>query len=345
MITPRKVAIILCNLGGPDGPEAVRPFLYNLFNDRFIVSAPQPIRAALAWLISTRRAPYARANYAKMGGSSPLLPETQKQAAALDHALSKRALKAEAKCFIAMRHWKPFTAEAATAAAAWGANEALVLPLYPQFSGATTASSLAAWHSVSDLPARALCCWPASGRFIRAHADIIIEAWRDAGAPTRPRVLFSAHGLPERAVQNGDPYQWQIEKTCAAVATLLPADWEHEICYQSRVGPLKWIGPSTQVAIDKAGRDRAGVIVSPISFVSEHIETLVELDIDYAARAKEKALPFYIRAPALSTREGLIETMADLIEAAFNRPPAVASETGARLCPASFSLCPMKASP
>ncbi|MGE0044361.1 MAG: ferrochelatase [Hyphomonadaceae bacterium] len=342
-MSARKVAIVLCNLGGPDGPDAVRPFLYNLFNDRFIVAAPQPVRAALAWAISMRRAPYARENYAKMGGASPLLPETQRQAEALDRALAGRALGAEAKCFIAMRHWKPFTEDAAKAARAWGAVEALVLPLYPQFSGATTASSLAAWRGVSDLPTRAVCCWPAADRFARAHADVILDAWRKADSPARPRVLFSAHGLPERAVKAGDPYQWQIEKTCAAVTALLPPDWEHEICYQSRVGPLKWIGPSTEEAIDKAGRDRIGVIVSPISFVSEHIETLVELDIDYAARAEANALPFFGRAPALSAREGLIETMADLIEAALKRPLTTTSETGARLCPAHFSLCPMKA--
>lgn len=340
-MSERRVALVLCNLGGPDEPEAVKPFLYNLFNDPFIIAAPQPFRALIATFIAARRAPFAQANYAKMGGASPLLPETRKQAEALEAALANRALGFAVKGFIAMRHWKPFTEDAAAAARDWGASEALVLPLYPQFSGATSASSLAAWRRASDLPTRALCCWPASDGFARAHADAILSAWRAAESPPRPRVLFSAHGLPERAIKAGDPYQWQVEETVAAVRAHLPPDWPSEICYQSRVGPLKWIGPSTEEAIDKADKDRIGVIVSPISFVSEHIETLVELDIDYAARAKANALPFYIRAPALGAAAGLIETLADLVQRALARAPGIASETGARLCPNQLKLCPM----
>jgi ferrochelatase len=154
-------------------------------------------------------------------------------------------------------------------------------------------------------------------------------------------VLFSAHGLPERAIAAGDPYQWHAERSVAAVRALLPAEWEHAICYQSRVGPLKWIGPSTEEEITRAGRDETGVIVSPIAFVSEHIETLVELDIDYAILARERGLPFYIRAPALGVAEGLIETLAELVEAALARPRGIHSESGARLCPPYFGLCPM----
>lgn len=334
-----KTAIILCNLGGPDSPEAVRPYLFNLFNDRFILQAPQPMRTALAWLISTTRAKTARANYAKIGGRSPLFAETRKQADALDAALAGRGLAA--KCFVAMRHWRPFTAAAAQAAADWGATQALILPLYPQFSGATTASSIAEWRRSSILPARAICCWPASHAFAQAHAAAILETWRNHGAPARPRVLFSAHGLPERAVAAGDPYQSHVEMTVAAVRPLLPPDWETRICYQSRVGPLKWIGPSTEEEIDRALADRQGVIVSPIAFVSEHIETLVELDMDYRERAAD--LPYYLRAPALGARADFIAMLADLVEAALARPDQVASETGARLCAARFKLCPMAA--
>jgi ferrochelatase len=340
----RKVAIILCSLGGPDAPASVRPFLFNLFNDRYVIGLPQPFRAALAWLISTLRAKPARANYAKMGGASPLLPETEKQAAALAAALAKRALPAEMRCFIAMRHWRPFTQDAAKAAADWGATEALVLPLYPQFSGATTASALAAWRAVSTLPSSAVCCWSAGAKFARAHADAILSVWRAAGSPRGPRVLFSAHGLPERDIAKGDPYQWHAERSVAAVRALLPADFGHAICYQSRVGPLKWIGPSTDEEIRRAGADGKGVIVSPIAFVSEHIETLVELDMDYAALARECALPFYLRAPALGVADGLIETLADLVETALARQ-GVASDSGARLCPAAFSRCPMALAP
>ena len=341
-MSARRIAIILCNLGGPDGQAAVRPFLFNLFNDRFIIGAPQPARALIAGLISTSRAASARRNYAKMGGGSPLLPETERQAAVLDAALRGRIAGAETKCFIAMRHWRPFSADAAAAAAAWGADEALIVPLYPQFSAATSASSLAAWRRASRSPARAVCCWPASDGFARAHAGAILDAWRAAGEPGAPRVLFSAHGLPERAIKAGDPYQWQVERTVSAVARLLPEGWTHEICYQSRVGPLRWIGPSTEDAIDRAGAEGRGVIVSPISFVSEHIETLVELDEDYAARARACALPFYIRAPALSARADFIAALADIIVAAAGRPIGVASETGARICPTGFKLCAME---
>jgi ferrochelatase len=239
-----------------------------------------------------------------------------------------------------MRHWRPFTAEAFTEAKAWGATEALVLPLYPQFSRSTTASALAEWRRCALFPASAVCCWPEAPGFVRAHAEVIRDVWESAGAPPRPRVLFSAHGLPERAVKAGDPYQWQVERTCAAVRLLLPSDWETRICYQSRVGPLRWIGPSTEEAIDEAAHDRTGVIVSPIAFVSEHVETLVELDMDYRARAV--SLPFYLRAPALGVSEGLIEALADLAEAALEQPGKVASQTGARICPARFKLCPME---
>ncbi|MBI1186436.1 MAG: ferrochelatase [Alphaproteobacteria bacterium] len=340
MMVARKVAIILFNLGGPDSLKAVRPFLFNLFNDPDIIAAPGLVRTPLAALISTLRNKAAQENYAKMGGRSPLLEETQKQAAALDAALAARGA-VEAKCFIAMRHWRPFTRTTVEDAAAWGATEALLLPLYPQFSQSTTASSFAEWRRRSTLPARALCCWPASEKFVAAHAEAIFETWRAAGSPPAPRVLFSAHGLPERAIEAGDPYQEHVEMTVAAVRARLPADWEHAICYQSRVGPLAWIGPSTEEEIDRAIADRRGVIVSPIAFVSEHIETLVELDIDYAERAAP--LPFYLRAPALGARASFIDALADLVAAALERPFGSFSETGDRLCSAGRRLCPMDA--
>ncbi|NWG53960.1 MAG: ferrochelatase [Hydrogenophilaceae bacterium] len=336
----RRIAVILFNLGGPDSLGAVRPFLFNLFNDPDIITAPGFIRTPLAMLISTLRDKPAQANYAKMGGRSPLLEETQKQAAALDAALAARNI-ANAKCFIAMRHWRPFTRTAADEAAAWGASEALLLPLYPQFSQSTTGSSLAEWRRRSSLPARTLCCWPASEKFVAAHAEAILETWRNAGAPENPRVLFSAHGLPERAIAAGDPYQEHVEMTVAAVRARLPSDWDHAISYQSRVGPLKWIGPSTEEEIDRAIADRRGVIVSPIAFVSEHIETLVELDVDYAARAAP--LPFYLRVPALGARALFIEALADLVALSLSRPPGIFSASGQRLCSAGRRLCPMVA--
>ncbi|HYD71948.1 MAG TPA: ferrochelatase [Candidatus Binatia bacterium] len=339
VMTSRRVAIILFNLGGPDSPQAVRPFLFNLFNDRAIVDLPNPFRWIFATLISNSREKTARANYAHMGGASPILPETQKQAQALEAAIAKRVTNVTFKCFPAMRYWRPFVKDAARAAEDWHATDAILLPLYPQYSTTTTASSLKAWSQATTLPASTLCCYPAGAKFAEAHAETILETWRKAGSPPNPRVLFSAHGLPQRVVERGDPYQWQVEQSVAAVRKLLPAEWQTRICYQSRVGPMKWLGPSTEHEVRAAARDAIGVIVSPIAFVSEHVETLVELDIEYGHLARRLKLPFYLRAPALSATPGFIDGLADLVERALAVPGQLHSERGGRLCPGQFGQC------
>ncbi|MFT3728562.1 MAG: ferrochelatase [Terricaulis sp.] len=339
IMTSRRVAIILFNLGGPDTQAAVRPFLFNLFNDGAIINLPQPMRWLLAQFISRSRTKFARDNYMLMGGGSPILPETVKQADAIEAAIAKRVSNVTFKCFPAMRYWKPFTKDAARAAEQWDATDAILLPLYPQFSTTTTASSLNAWKQASALPASTICCYPAGAQFARAHADAIVQAWRDAGAPENPRILFSAHGLPKRVVAAGDSYQWQVEKSVAAVVDALPGEWDTRLCYQSRVGPLEWLGPSTEEEVRHAGRDKTGVIVSPIAFVSEHVETLVELDIEYAQIAKGAGVPFYIRAPALGAAPRFIDALADLVELALKTPGGLQSENGGRLCPAQFGLC------
>lgn len=339
IMTSRRVAIILFNLGGPDSPKAVRPFLFNLFNDKAIIGAPQPMRFLIAQLISRTRENLAKGNYALIGGSSPILAETEKQAAALEDAMARRVSNVTFKCFPAMRYWTPFVKDAARAAKAWGATDAILMPLYPQYSSTTTASSLRAWRKASDLPSSVVCCYPASGALAEAHAEAILEAWRKAGSPPRPRVLFSAHGLPQRVVDRGDPYAWQVDRSVAAVRKLLPAEWDARVCYQSRVGPLKWLGPSTEEEIHAAGRDRTGVIVCPIAFVSEHVETLVELDIEYAQIARRLDLPFYLRAAAPGAAPRFIDALADLAERALSAPGKLQSESGGRICPAAFGLC------
>ncbi len=339
-MTSRRVAIILFNLGGPDSPEAVRPFLFNLFNDRAIVGLPQPFRFLLAQLISRTRAKLAKANYAHMGGRSPILPETQKQADALEAAIAERVSNVSFKCFPAMRYWRPLVKDAAQAAETWGATDAILLPLYPQYSTTTTASSLRAWRKASKLPCSTLCCYPTASKLAEAHAEAILETWRKAGSPANPRILFSAHGLPQRIIDRGDPYQWQVEQSVAAVRRLLPAEWDARVCYQSRVGPLKWLGPSTEAEIHTAGRDETGVIVCPIAFVSDHVETLVELDIDYAQLAQRVGVPYYLRAPALGADPRFIDALANLVERALTTPGKLQSETGGRLCPRKFGLCP-----
>lgn len=340
LMTSRRVAIILFNLGGPDGQSAVQPFLFNLFSDKAIIGLPQPFRFFLAQLISRTREKLAKANYALMGGGSPILPETIKQAEALEAAIAKRVSNVTFKCFPAMRYWKPFVKDAAKAAEAWGATDAILLPLYPQFSTTTTGSSLKEWKRHSDLPCSTICCYPAGTAFAETHADAILKTWRDAGSPAQPRILFSAHGLPQRVIDAGDPYQWQVEQSVAAVRKLLPAEWDIRICYQSRVGPLKWIGPSTEEEIHTAGRDGVGVILCPIAFVSEHVETLVELDIEYAQVARALNLPFYLRAPAPGAAPRFIDALTELTERALSAPGKVQSENGGRLCAASWGMCP-----
>jgi len=341
IMTSRRVAIILFNLGGPDSLDAVQPFLFSLFNDRAIIGAPQPFRWLIAQLISRTRKKLAQANYALMGGRSPILPETLKQAEALEAEMAKRVPNVTFKCFPAMRYWRPFVKDAARAAEDWHATDAILLPLYPQYSTTTTASSLDAWKQATTLPSSTICCYPNGTAFAEAHAEAILKAWREGGSPEKPRVLFSAHGLPQSVIDAGDPYQWQVEQGVAAVRKLLPAEWDFRVCYQSRVGPMKWIGPSTEHEIHAAAKAKTGVIVSPIAFVSEHVETLVELDIEYAQLARQLGLPYYLRAPAPGTEPRFIDALDDLAERALDAPGKVQSETGGRICPVACGRCPL----
>jgi protoporphyrin/coproporphyrin ferrochelatase len=337
-VSAEKIAVVLFNLGGPDGPDDVQPFLKNLFSDPAIIRSPAPVRWFVARLISKSRAASARANYAHMGGGSPLMPETRKQAAALDAELAKRGRTA--KTFIAMRYWKPYAAEAVREVRAWGADKVVLLPLYPQFSSTTTASSLKSWKEAGGPAGVAVCCYPDGEAFIAAHARKLIETWEAAGRPANVRCLLSAHGLPEVVVKGGDPYQWQVELTASKLKPLLPAEWEIEICYQSRVGPLKWIGPATDDSIKKAAADGKAILLSPIAFVSEHIETLVELDIEYRHLADGLGVKQYMRAPALGVDAGFIGTLADLVEDAAGDTLPVRSSCGGRICPANWKDCP-----
>jgi ferrochelatase len=264
-----------------------------------------------------------------MGGASPLLPETVAQAGVLEAALKDACPGFEARAFIAMRYWTPTTEEVAAQVKAWAPDEIVLLPLYPQYSTTTTESSLKAWREAYKGPGkvRAVCCYPLDDGLIDAHAQRIRAAWNAAGAPLGVRLLFSAHGLPEKIVEAGDPYQAQVEATAKAVAERLVGahgwpslDWT--VCYQSRVGRLKWIGPSTTDAIAEAAADGKGVVVCPISFVSEHIETLVELDHDYAVFAAEHGVQPYIRVPALGVHARFVQGLAGAVKSAVERAEA-----------------------
>lgn len=339
-----KTGIVLFNLGGPDGPDSVQPFLFNLFNDPAIIRVPGPVRWLLATLISRRRAPVAREIYAKLGGGSPLLANTRAQARALEAALTDLG---EVKALPAMRYWHPMSDAVAAEFAAWRPDRLVLLPLYPQFSTTTTASSLKAWHAAAEraglrVPTHTLCCYPTDPGFVSAMADIVATACAEARAKGRPRILFSAHGLPEKVVLGGDPYQWQVEETAKAImARLGPIEADPVVCYQSRVGPLKWIGPATEDEIQRAGRDKVPVVVAPLAFVSEHSETLVELDIEYHEKAHEAGVPAYVRAPTVMTHPAFIGGLADLVRRGVAMTPgAIACDRGTRLCPAAFGGCP-----
>lgn len=337
----RRIAVVLFNLGGPDGPESVKPFLFNLFNDPAIIGLPGLFRTALARLISSRREKSAQANYDHMGGGSPLLPGTRAQAGALERALSDRLPADEIRAFICMRYWHPMTEAVAAEVEAWQPDEIVLLPLYPQFSTTTTASSLKLWRETYRGPgvSRTICCYPQADGWVGAQSDLIREAL--AGAGESPvRVLFSAHGIPESLVtRKGDPYAEQVEAGCRAVAGRLGlTDWG--LCYQSRVGPLKWLGPSTPEALEQAGRDGVGVVLVPIAFVSEHIETLVELDIEYRELAEEHSIHPYIRVPTVSVTPAFISSLADGVIAALGRSGTAPFGPG---CQAMWKACPCQA--
>jgi ferrochelatase len=339
-MTGRRIAVVLFNLGGPDGPAAVRPFLRNLFSDPSIISAPAIVRLPLAAFLARRRERLAVANYALIGGGSPLLAETQAQARALEGALRNRWPQDEARVFIAMRYWRPTTAQAAAEVAAFAPDEVVLAPLYPQYSTTTSASSLKDWRETYRGPGgqRSLCCWYANEGLIAAHAELINKVWNQAGQP-KVRLLFSAHGVPERTIAAGDPYQWQVEATCAAIAARLGEGWNWQVCYQSRVGPLQWLGPSTPEAIEAAAAEGLGVLVDPVAFVSEHVETLVELDRDYAEIAARLGAEPYLRAPAVGVTPVFIDGLATAVERALGGLGVTAD--GAR-CPAAFSRCGQK---
>lgn len=322
MIAKRR-AVVLMNLGGPDSLAAVKPFLHNLFADPAIIGLPVVLRLVLARLIASRRAATARGIYAHLGGASPLLANTQMQAQALEAALGPGW-----RCFVGMRYWHPLTEEAVTAVKAWAPDEVVLLPLYPQFSATTTASSLAAWHRETarrglNLPTREIRSYPTAPGYIAALAALVAHTLDEAaGGPAPVRLLFSAHGLPMKIVRSGDPYPQEVAATAAAVAAAIGGDrLDWRVCYQSRVGPLKWLGPSVDEELRRAGRDGAAVVVVPISFVSEHSETLVELDRDYRRAAEAAGVPGYHRVPAIGSDPRFIGALAALVREAAGIEP------------------------
>ena len=348
----KRLAVVLFNLGGPDSLTAMEPFLYNLFNDPAIIRVPRIFRSFIAKRIARRRAPIARKIYNHLGGCSPILEQTISQAKALETSLSDID---DVRVFTCMRYWHPRSNETLAQVKEYSPDRIVLLPLYPQFSTTTSASSIKDWKlavqekafPLQKVVTTAVCCYSTMQGFIEAQAELI-RPYLDKASLNGPfRLILSAHGLPERIVLSGDPYAWQVENTAKAVIDLLDyKDLDWVLAYQSRVGPLRWIGPSTDDEIKKAGRKGVGLVLAPIAFVSEHSETLVELDIEYKQLAMESGVKCYFRSPTVGTHPVFISALAHLIrdclKQATKDTDIVLPQNKKMVCPSHFVGCPQR---
>ncbi len=309
-----KIAIILFNLGGPDGLNSVRPFLYNLFSDKWIIRAPYFIRKLIALFISCTRVKLAKENYSLMGGKSPLLQETQKQSKALEQELRKIGIQ-YFEIFISMRYWHPFSYEVVERIKKYEPDKIVYLPLYPQASSSTTLSSFEDFdnelqNTYPGKDVRKIGCYFNDEGFILSHVELIKEALKPLEGNGAIRILFSAHSIPKKFVKQGDPYEWQINMTYNAIKKELKnIDHQTILCYQSKVGPIEWLSPSTEEEVEVAAKEGMNILVVPIAFVSEHIETLVELDIEYKSIAEKYGVKYH-RVKALGDNEIFIKSLA-----------------------------------
>ncbi len=310
----KKIAVVLFNLGGPKNPEDVRPFLFNLFNDKAIITAPFFIRYFLANLISFTRKNTAIEIYKNIGGGSPILKLTNDQADALEKMLNENNINA--KVFVSMRYWHPMANEIMDEVIKYTPDEVVLLPLYPQFSTTTTESSFNQWDKLANkknfnAKTHRIISYQSEKNFIAAHIDLLNQ-YKDKFSNSR--ILFSAHGLPQKIADlEREIYQDHVEETVASIVSHIDDDIDYVLCYQSRVGPLKWIGPSTDDEIKRAAEDKKDVIIVPVAFVSEHSETLVELDIEYREEANKLGIKNYYRVPALGCHTLYIKSLYSLV--------------------------------
>lgn len=324
----KKIGVVMFQLGGPDSTEAVEPFLYNLFLDEDIIDFPGAFlaRRFLARKIASRRSIPIGKHYEEIGGKSPINELTARQQSALEEALRSRNL--DAVVVTAMRYWHPVTGEAIEELKRQQVDEVLLLPLYPQFSRATTYSSMNEWrrqvqqHNFTA-PARLICCYPNHQKYIAALVDAIERTLGRFGAvePSAIDLVFSAHGVPLEFIRKGDPYKLQIGETVRCV--LRTGGWStpHTICYQSKVGPARWLEPSLTGTIRTlAAAGRKNLLVVPIAFVTEHIETLHEINIEAREQALHLGIERFEMMPALNDHRLYIECLADLVEDALRDP-------------------------
>jgi len=333
-----KRAVILFNLGGPNRLESVEPFLFNLFNDPAIIGIPSFLRYPLAKFISKKRAPITKNIYRKIGNKSPILELTEQQAKSLEENLLK---KGDYKCFIVMRCWHPRASEVIKKVKEYNPEEIILLPLYPQFSASTSGSSINEWNDLCKkenykVKTKTICCYPTEYNFIESRVSLIKKTLQNI-ENNNFKLIFSAHGLPESKIKKGDPYQWHVEETVKEIMFKFKNEnLNYIISYQSRVGPMKWIGPSTDAEIIKYSKEKKGIIIVPVAFVSEHSETLVELDIEYKKMAEKNGCIFYKRVPALGSEENFIKGLAHLVLQRQTRGDFVSSI----MCPNKFVKCP-----
>lgn len=329
-----RVGVLLLNLGGPDELDDVRPFLYNLFSDPEIIRLPFTwLQKPLAWLISTSRSQKSQDNYRQIGGGSPLRKITEEQALALQAKLQQQG--EDANVYIAMRYWHPFTEEAIVRIKRDQVDRLVVLPLYPQFSISTSGSSFRLleqlWKEDQSLQAikhTTIASWYQKPGYLQAMADLIAQELDKSEHPEQVHIFFSAHGVPISYVEEaGDPYQKEIEESVALIMQTLGRSNQHSLAYQSRVGPVEWLQPYTEDAIiNLAAQGIKDLLVVPISFVSEHIETLQEIDMEYREVAESAGIHNFHRVPALNTHPVFIQALADMVVDALNSPPQTLAE-------------------
>jgi ferrochelatase len=321
MVIPnRRVGIVLFQLGGPDTLEAIEPFLYNLFCDPDIIDFPfaRIGRKPLAKLISTTRARKVQHHYSVIGGGSPIRRFTEQQALALQTRLTDSGI--DANCFVAMRYWHPFTAEAIEQLHAADCDEVVLLPLYPHHSSTTTGSSLNEWNRLyrGDLPVHTVDAFYRNDLYLEAIVEKIEEALSRFANPERPEIVFSAHSVPVSIIERGDPYQHQIEQTVELL--MRRGGWtnSHRLCYQSKVGASKWLQPSLHRALRDLSQAKVReVCIVPISFVSDHVETLGEIDHEAREEATELGIQKFEMTAGLNDSPMFIAALAELVVSAL----------------------------
>ncbi|MEM7724988.1 MAG: ferrochelatase [Cyanobacteria bacterium P01_A01_bin.45] len=323
-----RVGVLLLNLGGPDKLEDVGPFLYNLFSDPEIIRLPfHWLQKPLAWFIATRRTKTSQENYRKIGGGSPLRSITEAQGDALKEHL--HSIGKDANIYVAMRYWHPFTEEAIAQLIKDGIQKVVILPLYPQFSISTSGSSFRLletfWKenpSLHNVEYTVIASWYKQKSYLQAMAELIAQELDQLENPEEAHIFFSAHGVPKSYVEEaGDPYQQEIEECVYLIMQTLKRRNDYTLAYQSRVGPVEWLQPYTEDAIEELGaKGIKNLVVVPISFVSEHIETLEEIDIEYREIAEEAGIENFRRVPALNTHPLFIQALGDLVIESLKSP-------------------------